>query len=174
MGKTGQLYIVIHVQSQTFCERLGSIFLSFVGEFFREFSQVSIKQIIDEGVKFRSPLFGSDVSVHQSLEIACQCSMIMVFFIVKQTGISFLGNDTHLFIGICECMSQTPFSNVSLSATEIIVFHLIHVLLADDIHLRQIIFSLSHAEQFGFHERSGGKAPASSGRGLIFDWSCFL
>ena len=29
-------------------------------------------------------------------------------------------------------------------------------------------------EQFGFHERSGGKAPASSGRGLIFDWSCFL
>ncbi len=83
MGETGQLYVVIHIQSQALCKRLGSIFLSFIGELFGKFAQISIEQIIDEGLKFRSTLFRSDVSVHQSLEITCQCSVIMVFFIVK-------------------------------------------------------------------------------------------
>ena len=69
VGEAGQFYVIIHIQSQAFGERLRCIFLSFISEFLRQLTQIRIEQIIDKCIILRSTLFRSDICVYQSLEI---------------------------------------------------------------------------------------------------------
>jgi len=70
----------------------------------------------------------------------------MIRITIDQTGIGFFRYDPHLFIGIFESMCQTSFSNVSFAPAKVVVFHLVHVFLADNKHFREVVFPLSHTK----------------------------
>ena len=59
----------------------------------------------------------------------------MFFVAVYQTGVCLFRYNSYLLISVFKSMCQASLADISFSASEIIIFHLVHVLLADDEHL---------------------------------------
>lgn len=57
---------------------------------------------------------------------------------------------------------------------QVVVVQLVHIFLADNVHFREVEFTFSLTQEFGFDERGSGKAPAGTGSSLVLDRSHFL
>ena len=86
------------------------------------------------------------------MHIADHLAMVMSFGVIIDTRVNLFRDNPDLAVCVHKCMRQAALSDVTISATQIVVLQLIHVFLADDEHLRKVIRALSHTEQFGFHK----------------------
>ena len=96
VGKAGQHDVVFGMDAQALCEGLRSVFLAFVGEFFRQFAHVDVEQALDQLVVFRTALahlyglFGND------FHIRGQFLVVVGRRVVIDTAVHFFRYDAYL------------------------------------------------------------------------------
>lgn len=123
--------------------------------------------ILLDGTEQLDGFFGNDFHIRgQFLVVVCGR-------IIVDAAVHFFRHDTYLLEGGKPAGRDTSLADIAFSVAQVIVLQLVHVFLTDDVHFREVEFAFSLAEEFGFDERSGGKAPAGTGSCLIFDRSHF-
>ena len=70
--------------------------------------------------------------------------MVVAFGVVVDSFIDLFGDDPNLAIRIHEGMRQAALSDVTFSATQVVVLQLIHIFLADNEHFGQVVFAFTH------------------------------
>ena len=78
MSKASNFDIIIHVQAQASGKTLRSVFLAIVSKLSRQFTQISIKQAIDQLVVFRTTILVLDRYIGNCLEILVQFTVIVL------------------------------------------------------------------------------------------------
>ena len=168
MREAGQLYIVGHVQAQRSGKRLRRVLLALIGELLGQLAQVDVEQAVYQLGILRRAMLQLHGRLRDCLDILHQLRMVVAIGVVVDARINLLGHDANLVERTHECVREATLSHVATSTAYIVIFQLIHILLAHDEHLREVIRALTHAQQLRLHERGGRKTPASARRGLIF------
>ena len=72
--------------------------------------------------------------------------MIVPVGIVVDTRVHLFRNDTYLVESVHEGVGKTSLTDITSALADIIILQLVHVFLADDKHLREIVRPFSHTE----------------------------
>ncbi len=137
MGKGGQAYVVVHVQSGSFfIERHGGVFFATECEFLRFGSEVSVQN----GVVSPFPC-GTDFAVRIFYDNICVCfqngikfAVSVYFFAVVEAFIYFQRNDTVVFNGPGHIGGGTALSEVHTSVHADIFVGFFVVCVPYDVH----------------------------------------
>ena len=172
MREAGQLDVVRHVQPQRLGECFRGVLLALVGEGLRQLAQVGVEEILDQLVVFGTAVFLLDGHLGDRGHVFHHLRVVVAVGVVVDAAVDRLRDDAHLIEGVHEGVREAALRDVAPALAHVVVLQLVHVFLADDEHLRQVVGAFAHPEQFRFHERGGGETPAGAGRRLVLDRRC--